>query len=103
MRIGRSTTIDLKERQIMTKVVGIRFTRTGKIYYFNPLNLELDFGDNAVVETSRGVEMGEVAQPNHEVEDENIINSFAFSLSIGKSSATTRAPPAFMSRFNIPN
>lgn len=57
----------------MTKVVGIRFTRTGKIYYFNPLNIELGQGDRAVVETSRGIEMGEVAWENHEVEESSII------------------------------
>jgi len=44
----------------MGDVVGIRFRRTGKIYYFDPSGIELEAGDHVVVKTSRGPEMGYV-------------------------------------------
>ena len=44
----------------MTNVVGIRFKRAGKVYYFDPADIELEVGDYVVVETTRGLEMGRV-------------------------------------------
>jgi cell fate regulator YaaT (PSP1 superfamily) len=44
----------------MHTVVGIRFKKAGKIYYFDPDNIELNHGNFAIVETSRGQEFGEV-------------------------------------------
>ena len=43
----------------MTKVVGIRFRPVGKIYYFNPEDIEVRVGDGVIVETTRGVEYGQ--------------------------------------------
>ncbi len=57
----------------MTKVVGIRFRNAGKIYYFDPKDLELAVGDHAIVETARGVEYGTVLIAPREVEDETVI------------------------------
>lgn len=54
----------------MTKVVGIRFKPVGKIYYFNPENCELAVGDGVIVETTRGVEFGEVVLTDKEVDEE---------------------------------
>ena len=45
----------------MPTVVGIRFKKAGKIYYFDPLDLEIVKGSRVIVETARGVECGEVA------------------------------------------
>lgn len=46
----------------MPKVVGLRFKRRGKIYYFDPTGFEdLKVGDHVIVETARGREMGRVA------------------------------------------
>lgn len=45
----------------MIKVAGIRFKEVGKIYYFNPEDLEIEKGQNVIVETVRGVEYGQVA------------------------------------------
>jgi len=45
----------------MPTIVGIRFKRAGRIYYFDPGDLELKSGDFVVVETSRGTEVGWVA------------------------------------------
>lgn len=42
----------------MADVVGIRFKRAGKMYYFDPAGLELNAGDYVVVKTSRGEELG---------------------------------------------
>ncbi len=44
----------------MAEIVGIRFRRAGKVYYFDPAGIELKPGDCAVVETARGLELGRV-------------------------------------------
>ena len=56
----------------MTKVVGIRFKKAGKIYYFDPADLEVDKGDHVIVETARGIEYGEVVLGSKEVEDKDL-------------------------------
>jgi cell fate regulator YaaT (PSP1 superfamily) len=43
------------------RIVGVRFKRAGKVYYFDPQDLELEANDNVVVETTRGHELGHVA------------------------------------------
>jgi len=57
----------------MTTVVGIRFREVGKIYYFDPGELELKAGDNVIVDTVRGTEFGTVMIGNRKVEDEEIV------------------------------
>ncbi|MDP4133698.1 MAG: stage 0 sporulation family protein [Bacillota bacterium] len=57
----------------MIKVIGIRFKPVGKIYYFDPDELNFEVGESAIVETVRGIECGYVAQKNHEVLDEQVI------------------------------
>ena len=57
----------------MTKIVGIRFQRAGKIYYFDPLDYELETAMHVIVETARGVEMGTVLIPPKEVEDDKVV------------------------------
>lgn len=57
----------------MTKVVGIRFQQAGKIYYFDPLDYNLETGTHVIVETARGVEMGTVLIPPKDVEDDKVI------------------------------
>ena len=44
----------------MTNVIGVRFRRAGKVYFFSPGKLEIRRGDNVIVETARGVEFGHV-------------------------------------------
>ncbi len=51
----------------------MRFKDVGKVYYFDPGDLTLAAGDHAVVETSRGLEYGEVLLGNTEVEDSEIV------------------------------
>ena len=57
----------------MKEIVGIRFKKTGKIYFFNPNGFELLKNQYAVVETSRGIELGEVVVANRKVNDEKIV------------------------------
>ncbi len=44
----------------MAEIVGIRFKRAGRVYYFDPAGIELEVNDYAVVNTSRGQELGQV-------------------------------------------
>ena len=60
----------------MTKVTGIRFKRTGKIYFFNPKELNLEKGMNVIVDTANGEEYGEVIIPFKEIEDGEIQEPF---------------------------
>ncbi|AFK85665.1 MULTISPECIES: PSP1 domain-containing protein [Thermoanaerobacterium] len=57
----------------MYTVVGVRFKKAGKIYYFDPGDLPINVGDNVIVETARGVEFGEVVVGKREVDDDEII------------------------------
>ena len=47
------------DKKIEVKVVGIRFKEVGKVYYFDPDDLEIKVGDQVIVETVRGKEFGE--------------------------------------------
>lgn len=57
----------------MIKVVGIRFKKAGKIYYFGPNELNINKGDYVVVETARGVEFGECVIGIKEIKEEDVI------------------------------
>lgn len=57
----------------MPEVIGIRFKKAGKIYYFDPQALDLTVGDFAIVETSRGVEFGEVVVGKKNVEEDELV------------------------------
>lgn len=57
----------------MVTVVGVRFKKAGKIYYFDPDEIEVQKGQNVVVETARGVEFGEVVVGPKEVMEEDIV------------------------------
>ena len=53
----------------MKEIVGIRFKKGGKIYYFSPENIQANVGDMAIVETVRGIECGEVVIANRNIDD----------------------------------
>lgn len=57
----------------MYKVVGIRFKKAGKIYYFDPGDEQLELGQYVIVETARGIEYGKVVVPIKEVDEEDVI------------------------------
>ena len=44
----------------MTEVVGVRFKKAGKVYYFDPAGIDLEVNDYVVVSTTRGPELGRV-------------------------------------------
>ena len=54
------------------KYIGVRFKQVGKIYYFSPNGIELSCGDKLIVETIRGVECGEVALVDKEIEENEL-------------------------------
>ena len=39
----------------MIKVIGVRFRKAGKVYYFDPAQMEIKMGDHVIVETARGM------------------------------------------------
>ncbi len=57
----------------MIKVVGIRFKRAGKVYYFNPGDIDIQIGQKIIVETVRGIEMGEVAVGPKMVDENEVV------------------------------
>ena len=56
----------------MKIVTGVRFKKPGKIYYFDPENIQLDKGMNVIVDTAMGEEFGEVVIARKEVEDNEV-------------------------------
>ena len=56
----------------MTKIVGVRFRNAGKIYYFDPIDMEMETGTHVIVETARGVEFGTVMIAPKDVEDDRV-------------------------------
>ena len=57
----------------MIRVAGVRFKAAGKVYYFDPAEMELFAGDNVIVETARGVEFGTLSADIAEVEEDEIV------------------------------
>ena len=55
------------------EVIGVRFSKTGKVYYFEPNGNVARRGDAVIVETARGLEFGEAWQPNHSVPETDIV------------------------------
>jgi len=58
----------------MVTVIGVRFKKAGKIYYFNPSGLDIKKGDFVVVETARGVEFGECVIGIKSISEEEIVS-----------------------------
>lgn len=56
----------------MTKVVGVRFKDTGKVYYFDPKNFDISEGQLLIVETSKGIECATAQYSPREVSDDSI-------------------------------
>jgi len=56
----------------MTEVLGVRFRRVGKIYYFDPNGNDPKQGDGVIVETSRGIDYGKCELPKRLVDSETI-------------------------------
>jgi cell fate regulator YaaT (PSP1 superfamily) len=58
----------------MITVVGVRFKKAGKIYFFDPNDFEIQRGDDVIVETARGIEFGSAVLGIRDVEDSEIVS-----------------------------
>lgn len=58
----------------MTEIIGVKFKKDGRVYFFDPNGSIFHDGDRLVVETSNGVECGYAAGSNREVEDDQIVS-----------------------------
>ena len=56
----------------MVNVIGVRFENAGKLYFFDPGELWPTPGDYVLVETSRGIEFGEVVTGIKEIDDSTL-------------------------------
>lgn len=54
----------------MVKIIGVKFRNVGKVYYFDPGDLDIHYNDHVIVETARGIEYGTVMMMPTEVPDE---------------------------------
>lgn len=55
----------------MPNIVGVRFKRAGKVYYFDPAGMDFKVSDRVVVQTARGIELGEIViAPEQVLENE---------------------------------
>ena len=57
----------------MQEIVGVRFKKLGKVYFFDPEGKKIDKGQNVIVETARGLEYGEVAIANRMMNEDNLV------------------------------
>ena len=57
----------------MTEVISIRFKSGGKLYFFDPRDTAVQPGSKVIIETSKGLELGECMKGNHQVADETIV------------------------------
>ena len=58
----------------MIKIVGVRFKNAGKIYYFDPVELELEKNMDVVVETARGLEYGTIVVCPKEIDESELVS-----------------------------
>ena len=58
----------------MITVVGVRFKKAGKIYYFDPAEVPVNQGDHVIVETARGIEYGECVIGKRDISEEQIVS-----------------------------
>ena len=57
----------------MANIIGIRFRKPGKIYFFDPDGIEIEQGEHVIVETAMGKEYGEVAIANRNIPDNKLV------------------------------
>lgn len=70
----------------MIQVIGVRFKKAGKIYYFDPNGLEIKKGDYVVVETARGIEFGECVIGIKEILENDIVSPLKSVIRVADSS-----------------
>ncbi len=57
----------------MILIIGVRFRKSGKVYYFDPAGLHIKKGNHVIVETARGIEYGTVVLEPHKIDDSKVI------------------------------
>ena len=57
----------------MVKVIGVKFKTSGRVYWFDPLDLQVQANDGVIVETARGMEYGEVQGDPKEIDESEIV------------------------------
>ena len=57
----------------MYNVVGVRFKKAGKIYYFDPVEFPIDKEQHVIVETARGIEYGKVVVGQKQVGESDVV------------------------------
>lgn len=57
----------------MIIIIGVKFRKSGKVYYFDPVGLPIEKGNHVIVETARGIEYGKVVLPPREVTDDQVV------------------------------
>ncbi|WP_300279742.1 PSP1 domain-containing protein [Peptacetobacter sp.] len=58
----------------MIKIVGVRFKKAGKMYYFDPAGLNIESNQDVIVETARGLEFGHVVVGGKEISEEELVS-----------------------------
>ncbi len=58
---------------ILIEVISVKFNRHGKAYYFDPNGVAVNTGDTVIVETAKGLDIGEAAAGPHYVLDESVV------------------------------
>ena len=62
----------------MVEIVGIGFMKTAKTYYFDPAGEKYEVGDKVIVETARGLELGEVVVANRNIDENKLVAALKF-------------------------
>lgn len=57
----------------MKNIIGIRFKKPGKIYFFDPENLKVEIRDHVIVDTANGEEYAEVAIANRQIPEDKLV------------------------------
>lgn len=57
----------------MIVIIGVKFRKSGKIYYFDPIGLPIEAGNHVIVETARGIEYGKVVLAPKEIPDDQVV------------------------------
>lgn len=75
----------------MPRVIGVRFRRAGKVYHFDPGEIKIDTGTSVIVETARGLEMGEVVYGEKELSESELVTPLKKVLRIAREADYRRA------------
>jgi len=63
----------MKVGNVLTEIVSVRFNDKGKVYFFDPVGIDVPTGVNVIVDTAKGIEYGECVHGNHMVDDSMVV------------------------------